>query len=268
MPTLTTNYSLEKPLVNSPVDEDLWGGELNDDLDLVDTLLRAGITIASQSSQTTGFTADASISVKKLYPCDATAGAFNATIPAAATAGNGATIFFKKTDSSANAITLVRSGADTLDGATSLSLSQQNSYYGLVSDGVSAWNSISSLTTVSFASAAETLAGTDATKAITPAGFAGNKSLASNGYYKLPGGLIYQWGSQAATFDQSFYTVSYPTAFTSACYSIYVQVGASSAFDGNVATIVKNVGTTSFDFAGDYSNIGGSGTIYWFAVGK
>lgn len=39
MPTFTTYYSLAKPLVNSPVDEDLWGGELNDNMDIIDTTM-------------------------------------------------------------------------------------------------------------------------------------------------------------------------------------------------------------------------------------
>ena len=62
------------------------------------------------------------------------------------------------------------------------------------------------------ASAATTLTGSDGTQFLTPAGFAGNKSLAANGFYKFPGGLILQWGSllipgiTAATF-------TYPTAF-------------------------------------------------------
>ena len=39
MPTYTTNYNLIKPNVNDPVDEDLWGGFLNDDLDDIDSTM-------------------------------------------------------------------------------------------------------------------------------------------------------------------------------------------------------------------------------------
>lgn len=39
MPNLTTNFSFNKPLVNDPIDEDLWGGQLNDNWDSIDTLL-------------------------------------------------------------------------------------------------------------------------------------------------------------------------------------------------------------------------------------
>lgn len=39
MPTTTTNFSLNKPLVNDAVDEDLWGGQLNTNMDLIDDRL-------------------------------------------------------------------------------------------------------------------------------------------------------------------------------------------------------------------------------------
>jgi len=54
MPTFTTNYNLAKPLVNSAVDQDLWGTELNSDLDILDTTLKSlqdQITALSISTQ-------------------------------------------------------------------------------------------------------------------------------------------------------------------------------------------------------------------------
>lgn len=35
MPTYTTPYNLAKPLVNDPTDQDLWGGELNSNMDII-----------------------------------------------------------------------------------------------------------------------------------------------------------------------------------------------------------------------------------------
>ena len=40
MATYTTNYNLIKPAVNDPTDQDLWGGYLNDSLDLIDTQMK------------------------------------------------------------------------------------------------------------------------------------------------------------------------------------------------------------------------------------
>ncbi len=39
MPTTTTNFSLKKPLVNDAIDEDLWGAQLNTNMDTIDERL-------------------------------------------------------------------------------------------------------------------------------------------------------------------------------------------------------------------------------------
>lgn len=139
MPTYTTNYSLSLPLVNDPIDEDLWGGELNADLTSIDALLKTGIVNAVSASQTTGFTAVSTISTKNLYPCDASGGSFAVTLPTAASAGNGSTVFFKKTSTVADTVTITRASSDTIDGATTYPLTTQYQVVGLVSDGVSKW---------------------------------------------------------------------------------------------------------------------------------
>lgn len=41
MPTFTPNYNLAKPLVNSAVDQDLWGNELNGDMDIIDSTMKS-----------------------------------------------------------------------------------------------------------------------------------------------------------------------------------------------------------------------------------
>src|SRR5216684_199082 len=65
------------------------------------------------------------------------------------------------------------------------------------SEGAGNWRCVSYMAAagvaLGLASAATTLTGTNALQALTAAGFAGNKSLAANGYYKFPGGLIVQW---------------------------------------------------------------------------
>jgi hypothetical protein len=44
MPTFTTNYNFNKPLVNNATDADLWGGQLNTNFDSLDTLLFGGLS--------------------------------------------------------------------------------------------------------------------------------------------------------------------------------------------------------------------------------
>lgn len=52
MPNLTTNFSFNKPLVNDPIDEDLWGGQLNANWDSVDTILDALTPIGTRVGYT------------------------------------------------------------------------------------------------------------------------------------------------------------------------------------------------------------------------
>jgi hypothetical protein len=273
MPNLTTNYDFYLPLVNNATDQDLWGGYLNDNWTSIDSLLKIASDVVVLSKTTTYSVVVAD--QNKLIICNATSGAITINLPAAATAGNGFRIYVKKTDATANAVTIDGSGSETIDGSTTLALSSRYNFAQIVCDG-SNWHVIgllrnSSATVpgvVELATAAETLTGTDDTRAITPDGFAGNNSLAADGYYKLPGGLIHQWGSQAATFNQSFVTISFPTSFTTACYSVVTQISMSATVSGSIGTVVRSIGTSSFQFAGDNSSDAGSGTVYWQAIGK
>lgn len=282
MPTPTTLYALQKPLVGSATDADLWGGELNADLDSIDSLLYAGITVASQTIQTAGFIPTVSISVKNLYPCDATGSTFNITLPSAASAANGSTVFIKKIDASANAVVILPLGSDTLDGTASLSLANKNDIYGLVSDGVSKWYSISKTTTppdattsvkgiVQLADAAAALAGVSTTLALTPASLLGVNTISTNGFYTLPGGLIMQWGIYPSnvTGDQSI-PVTLPTPFLSAMYSTVAMARNTSG--GNLTEFIPQYQSNTLSTITYYTNnIAGGNPIngfYWFAIGK
>jgi hypothetical protein len=70
---------------------------------------------------------------------DATAGALVVTLPPAADA-EPHVFRVKKTDSSANTVTVQRAGSDTIDGATSKILTDQYDLVALVSDRSSAWH--------------------------------------------------------------------------------------------------------------------------------
>lgn len=68
------------------------------------------------------------------YQCDAASAAFALTLPAANLV-RGIPIIVKKTDSSANAVTVTANGSETIDGATTYALSSQYKYVRLVSNG-------------------------------------------------------------------------------------------------------------------------------------
>ena len=70
-----------------------------------------------------------------LFEVDASSGSVNATLPAAADATNGFEITVKKIDSSSNAVTVDGSGSETIDGATTQTLSNQYDSIIIVCDG-------------------------------------------------------------------------------------------------------------------------------------
>lgn len=70
---------------------------------------------------------------------DATAGAVAATLPAANAVPPGKAFHIKKMDSSANAVTITRAGADMIEGGTTVALAAQFNSAIVVSDGVSLW---------------------------------------------------------------------------------------------------------------------------------
>jgi hypothetical protein len=272
MPTTTTNYSLYKPLVNDPIDEDLWGGYLNENADTIDLLIRRSITIPVDSGKTSSFTATASISERYLYPCDATSAAINVTLPLAATAANGAVVVIKKVDSSANAVNIIISGSDTIDGAASVSLSNKDDSYTLVSDGVDSWFSVNKPVTipnasatqrgiVELATAAETLAGTDALRALTSAGFAGNKNLAAKGRYELPGKFALQWGTEAQIATNATSTVTFDKPFTT-LLSLTIT-GQSTTLSAGSAYL--HTPPTNNNFV--WRSAGGPFALHWKAFG-
>lgn len=70
--------------------------------------------------------------------CDATGGAITVTLPVAAQRIK-TPLWVKKIDATANAVTIAASGAETIDGAASVSFAVQYQSYTIVSDGVSKW---------------------------------------------------------------------------------------------------------------------------------
>jgi len=254
MPTFTTHFDLAKPLVNNATDQDLWGGYLNGDMDTIDSALWTAQRFISRAVTTTDSATTADN--HKILLCDATASAFTETLPAAADAGDGFTIAVKKIDASTNAVTVDGNGAELIDGAATFALSAQYAYVVLVCNGTG-WNIVSKITNVvdattsvkgivQLATSSEVLTGTDTAKAIVPSAFAGNKSLATDGYYKLPGGLMIQWGAISSTTANTSSAKTFPTAFTTIYQVTATPIGTLGTADGGRYTIsgISNTGFT------------------------
>jgi len=130
--------------------------------------------------------------------------------------------------------TLTNAGTLVLPGTTSITL-RQFDIAKLRSFGSSTCELVSYLpytgpAIYGKASAATAFTGTDDLQFLTAAGFAGNLSSGANGYYKLPGGLIVQWGTLSLPGGGAV-TGSFPIAFPTGCY----QMVASFTVNGNAA---------------------------------
>ncbi len=124
---------------------------------------------------------------------------------------------------------------------------------------------------IEIATDAEALAGSATDKAIVPSNFL--KDLSSNGYVKLPGGLIIQWGAMTPTSytEGTTNTITYPTSFSTACFGVYLQMRSTTNIGSNsnaVPYLKSAPGLSSAEWAFDpVSATYSSGTMYWFAMG-
>lgn len=90
-------------------------------------------------------------------------------------------------------------------------------------------------------------------------GFLSSKT--TNGYQKLPSGLIIQWGT-ATVNNTTFTSVTYPLAFPTAAFMVVAtQVASAAGASRIVETILRTV--TYFDATGNSTN----NAIYWLAIG-
>lgn len=99
------------------------------------TKINFGVVTTFTPTSSTPVTA----TVATLMLINASGGNKVVNLPNAASAVVGSVICVKKTDSSANTVTINAAGGDGIDDGTSFLLSLQNEFTFLVSDGVSKW---------------------------------------------------------------------------------------------------------------------------------
>lgn len=268
MSTNTTNFSLIKPAVNDPTDQDLWGGYLNTNFDTIDAQLLLARDTSIGAAKVANYTI-VSGDRNGLIRGDASGGAFDFDLPTASSVSSGFKITLAKIDSSTNAITIDPSGADTVDVS---SLSSQYEVVSLVSDGTSHW-AVAASSGAAAASDAEVLAGTEGDKFVPPKFYGDNSDISANGYIKHPSGLIEQWGS-GQTESNARATVTFPLEFPTEVFSV-LPVCYGVTFSGNDqgknAEIIGTPTTTSFEVGTidvDTNNISANISFYWMAKGK
>ena len=189
-------------------------------------------------SATTVLTADDA----GLLLVDATAGNRTITLPAVNAAGGAPLrLTLARIDASANTVTVQRAGADTIEGATSIDLPVAERL-SLISDGASAWRFPTGRFTQGFG---------------------------SNGWTRMPNGLIFQWGS-VATNASGQAVVTFPLAFPANFYRAIINPLAGTATYAPGA--MNSAGLTGFN-----QNIANTSTfgiapagilVGWYAVGN
>lgn len=133
---------------------------------------------------------------------------------------------------------------------------------------------------VQLATAAEAAAGTDAVKAVTPAGLkaaftAANlgftQSLAQTGWTKLPNGLILQWGRTGSIDSDTSITITFPITFPTACYQIIGStINSRTPHDEiffRAVSFTASQAVVVADTVPD-ANYGGTRYIQWLALGR
>ena len=92
-----------------------------------------------------------------------------------------------------------------------------------------------------------------------------NQNLAANGYQKIPGGLIVQWGSATYSNDIDF-NILFPVAFPTQCYSV---VSSIQDVDKELVELIHSLSKSGFTvrFKRISGSLPDSGTVYWFAIG-
>ena len=105
-------------------------------------------------------------------------------------------------------------------------------------------------------------------------GFTGNgiytSSLsAGEGYTYFSNGMVMQWGKLTnVSLNQTYHTVTWPTAFGVACDNVTASIHRDSVITGTVATLIKSITTTGCEIAGDQDTNTSTGDIHWQAIGR
>lgn len=94
-----------------------------------------------------------------------------------------------------------------------------------------------------------------------------NQSLAENGFQKLPGGLVVQWGNPVSSISPGgSLAVTFPTAFTTDCF-VVIPIPQSTSANTNEYSVGYFNKTTSGFTATNNSATSGIVEISWVAIG-
>lgn len=101
----------------------------------------------------------------------------------------------------------------------------------------------------------------------------GNQSLGVNGFQKLPGSLILQWGSQfvgdVVSGNGSTGAVVFPTPFTTACYNAVPGIQDASTTVTTAGFVAGPPTLSGFNYrVQEWVGLAQNSTLVWHAIGK
>lgn len=116
-------------------------------------------------------------------------------------------------------------------------------------------------------------ASSNSTAAFIAAQFLKGQSLASNGYLKIPGGLVIQWGTNATDSSGSG-SITLPTAFANLALAVYLTPLLGQAINATISLRNNSLTKTSFAVNSTQGGAGASTTApatslgyTWLAIG-
>lgn len=187
---------------------------------------------------------------RQLIDVNATSAAITITLPAAGTVGSGWAVQIRKSDASANLVTIARSGSDTINGVTTLRLAVQHQSFILFSLGGTSWGVVAGfLGTLP----ANSLLGTGAA-----AGIAG--VIPSSNFASLVGGVVPSSQLPSYVDDVLEFAALANFPATGETGKIYVATGTNVTYRWSGSAYVEisaslALGTTSATaYRGDFGN--------------
>lgn len=101
----------------------------------------------------------------------------------------------------------------------------------------------------------------------------GNQLLSPNGYQKLPGGLIVQWGSSSigdiASGNGSTGSVAFPLAFPTAAFNVVASIQDASTTVAGAVYVAGPPTLSGFNWrAQEWVGLAQNSTLVWHAFGK